>query len=410
VMVWIHGGSFLTGAGSQPSYDGTRLAERGVVLVTINYRMGVFGYMAHPELSAESPNHTSGNYALLDQMAALRWVRENIAAFGGDPRNVTAFGESAGASSIAYLMASPLAKGLFHRVIGESGGAFAPAMPGSPLGRTQLTLADAEATGMKLMAALKAASLADLRKKTTDEILASPSEDRFESSLPIRDGYVVTSSMQDVFIGGRQNDVPLLIGSNSDEGSNFPHERTLAAFKEDARKTLGPFADEFLDIYKAGNDAEARQASEAAVRDLRINWSTLQWAKTQASNGKSKVFYYYFRHYPPAPPDEPYVENLGKDLGAYHGAELAYVFGTFVPQEWRWTDADRGLEKIISQYWVNFATNGDPNGPGLPTWPAYVPGTDTVLHVDKTITSGPLPNQTYYAFWDRFAAAWKGRQ
>jgi para-nitrobenzyl esterase len=201
-----------------------------------------------------------------------------------------------------------------------------------------------------------------------------------------------------------------LLGSNSDEGSNFPHERTLPAFQEDARKTLGPFADEFLSIYKAGNDAEARKASEAAVRELRINWPTLQWAKTQASNSKSKVFYYYFLHHPPAPADEPYVENIGKDLGAYHGAELAYVFGNFVPREWAWTDSDRSLEKIVSQYWVNFATNGDPNGPGLPTWLAYVPGTDTVLHIDKTTTSGPLPNQENYAFWDRFAAGWKGRQ
>jgi para-nitrobenzyl esterase len=264
--------------------------------------------------------------------------------------------------------------------------------------------------GMKLMAALQATSLAELRKKSTDEILASPSEDRFESALPIRDGYVLTGSVKDVFSRGQQNDVPLLIGSNSDEGSNFPHERTLRSFQDDARKTLGPFAEEFLNIYKAGNDAEARTASEAAVRDLRINWPTLQWAKTQASNGKSKVFYYYFQRRPPAPAGEAYVENLGKDLGAYHGAELAYVFGNLVPQEWAWTDADRGLEKLVSQYWVNFATSGDPNGPGLPTWPAYVPGTDTVLHIDETITSGPLPNQTYYAFWDTFAARWKGHQ
>jgi para-nitrobenzyl esterase len=259
------------------------------------------------------------------------------------------------------------------------------------------------------MAALKATSLADLRRKTTDEILASPSADRYDSAVPIRDGYVLTGSMDEVFGRGRQNDVPLLIGSNSDEGSNFPGPRTLKAFQDDARKTLGPFADEFLSVYKADDDTQARKASEAAVRDTRVNWSTLQWAKTQALNGKSKVFYYYFSYRPPAPPDEGYVENLGKDLGAYHGAELAYVFGNFVPREWAWSDADRSLEKIVSQYWVNFATNGDPNGPGLPTWPAYVPGTDSVLHIDKTIAPGPLPNQTYYAFWDRFAAGWKAQ-
>src|SRR4029078_13354470 len=147
----------------------------------------------------------------------------------------------------------------------------------------------------------------------------------------------------------------------------------------------GTFADEFLKVYKASNDSEARVASEAAVRDTRIGCPTLQWAKTQATKGKSKVYYYYFSHHPPAPPNEKYVENLGKDLGAYHGAELAYVFGTFVPRDWAWTDADRSLEKTVSQYWVNFATTGDPNGPGLPAWPAYVPGTDSVLHFDKTI-------------------------
>jgi para-nitrobenzyl esterase len=409
VMVWIPGGGFRGGSAAGAIYDGAALARKGVVLVSFNYRLWKFGFLALPELSNESEHHVSGNYGLLDQIAALRWVKGNIAAFGGDPDNVTIFGQSAGSSSANFLMSSPLTKGLFHRVIGESGGAFAPTVPGSPLGRTQLRLADAEAIGMKLMAALKATSLAELRKRSTGEILASPSEDRFESALPITDGYVLAGSMKDIFSRGQQNDVPLLIGSNSDEGSNFPHERTLRSFQDDARKTLGPFADEFLSTYKAGNDAEARTASEAAARDLRINWATLQWAKTQASNGKSKVFYYYFAHHPPAPADEAYVENLGKDLGAYHGAELAYVFGNFVPQEWGWTDADRSLQKIVSQYWVNFATNGDPNGTGLPTWPAYVPGTDTVLQVDKTITSRPLPNQTYYAFWDRFAIGWKGR-
>jgi para-nitrobenzyl esterase len=264
--------------------------------------------------------------------------------------------------------------------------------------------------GEKLMAALRATSLEDMRKKTTAEILASPSADRYDSAVPIRDGYVLTGSMEDVFGRGQQNDVPLLIGSNSDEGSNFPAPRTLRAFQDDARKTLGPFAEAFLSIYKADNEAEARKASDAATRDTRVGWSTLQWARTQASKGKSKVFYYYFAHHPPAPPDEAYVENLGKELGAYHGAELAYVFGNLVPRGWIWSGADRDLARIVSQYWVNFATNGDPNGSELPTWPAYVPGTDSVLYFDKTIASGPLPNQTYYAFWDRFAAGWKGPQ
>jgi para-nitrobenzyl esterase len=410
VMVWIPGGGFRGGSAAGAIYDGAALARKGVVLVSFNYRLWKFGFLALPNLSKESEHQVSGNYGLLDQIAALRWVKKNIEGFGGNPDNVTIFGQSAGSSSASYLMSSPLAKGLFHRVIGESGGAFAPAVAGSPLGRTQLTLADGEAVGRKLMTALKATSLAELRTKTTAEILASPSDDRYESALPIRDGYVVAGSAKDVFEQGQQSDVPLLIGSNSDEGANFPHERTLPGFQDDARKTLGSFVGEFLSVYKADNDAEARKASEAAVRETRINWPTLQWANAQARSGKSKVFYYYFAHHPPAPPEKAYVENLGRDLGAYHGAELAYVFGNFVPREWAWTDVDRRLEQIMSQYWVNFATNGDPNGAGLPIWPAYVPRTDTVLHIDKTISAGPLPNQTYYAFWDRLAAGWKGPQ
>ncbi len=407
VMVWIPGGGFRGGSAAGAIYDGAALAKKGVVFVSFNYRLWKFGFLALPELSKESEHHVSGNYGLLDQVAALRWVKDNIAAFGGNPDNVTIFGQSAGSYSTNYLMSSPLAKGLFHRVIGESGGAFAPAVPGSPLGRTQLMLADGEAMGSKLIATLKATSLEEMRRKTTAEILASPSADRFDSAVPIRDGYVLTGTMDDIFGRGQQNDVPLLIGSNSDEGSNFPGPRTLSAFRDDARKTLGPFADEFLSVYHANNDTEARKVSEAAVRDTRVNWPTLQWAKMQATKGKSKVFHYYFSHHPPAPPNEAYVENLGKDLGAYHGAELAYVFGNLVPLEWAWTDTDRDLEKIVSQYWVNFATNGDPNGPGLPPWPTYVPGTDSILHFGKSIMAGPLPNQTYYAFWDRFAVDWK---
>jgi para-nitrobenzyl esterase len=410
VMVWIPGGGFRGGSSAGAIYDGAALAKKGVVLVSFNYRLWKFGFLALPELSKESEHHVSGNYGMLDQIAALRWVKDNIAAFGGNPDNVTIFGQSAGSTSSNFLMASPLAKGLFHRVIGESGGGFAPAVAGSMLGRFTPTLADAEATGKKLMAALNATSLQDMRNKSPTEILAIPSADRFESALPVTDGYVLTGSMNEVFGRGQQNDVPLLAGSNSDEGANFPSLRTLAAFQDDARRTLGPFADEFFNLYKADNDAQARKASELSVRDTRINWPNLQWARTQARTGHAKVFYYFFPHHPPAPPDAPYIENLGKDLGAYHGAELAYVFGNFVPQEWAWTDGDRALANTVSQYWVNFATNGDPNGPGLPPWPTFNPDADTVLHFDATIAAGPLPNRQYYAFWDKVAAGWKGRE
>jgi len=408
VMVWIPGGGFVGGSSAGKVYDGAELAKKGVVLVSINYRVWKFGFLAMPELSKESEHHVSGNYGLLDQIAALQWVKQNVAAFGGDPDNVTIFGQSAGSSSATFLMASPLAKGLFHRAIGESGGAFAAPVAGSPLGRTLQTLPDAEAVGSKLMAALKVASLAEMREKTPWEILAIPSANRFESSVPINDGYVMPGTTDQIFVSHRQNDVPLLLGSNSDEGSNFPTMKTLVSFREDARQTLGPFADEFLRVYQANDDTQAAQASALALRDMRISWPNLQWAKAQARTGQSKVFFYYFRHAPPAPPKEHYVENLGKDLGSYHGAELAYVFGNFVPREWAWTEMDRDFARLISRYWVNFAATGDPNGPGLPEWPVFDPKTDSVLYFDKTVERGPIPNQKYYAFWDAFAAGWKG--
>ena len=169
-----------------------------------------------------------------------------------------------------------------------------------------------------------------------------------------------------IFAEHRQNDVPLMLGSNSDEGSNFPTMKTLTSFRDDARQTLGPLSDEFLRVYAANDDAQAAKASAAAVRDMRISWPNLQWAKAQARTGQSKLFFYYFQHSPPAPPEEHYVENLGKDLGSYHGAELAYVFGNFVPREWAWTQEDRDFARTMSRYWVNFATTGDPNGAGLP--------------------------------------------
>jgi len=408
VMVWIPGGGFRGGSAAGAIYDGAVLARKGVVLVSFNYRLWKLGFLALHELSQESPHHVSGNYGLLDQIAALRWVKSNIAAFGGNPDNVTIFGQSAGSTSANFLMSSPLAKGLFEHVIGESGGGFAPTKPGSMLGRFTPTLADGEATGAKLMTALKAKTLADMRAKTAEQILAVPSSDRFESGLPVTDGYVLTAPMQDVFGRGQQNDVPLLAGSNSDEGSNFPSFRTLAAFREDARKTLGPFADEFFTLYPAADDAQARRASEHAVRDTRIGWPNFEWAKTQARTGHAKTFYYYFSHHPSAQPNENYVENLGKDLGAYHGAELAYVFGNFVPRRWPWTDADRKLSETMQQYWVNFASNGDPNGPGLPPWPVFDSAKDSVLHIDGAISAGPPPYRQNYAFWDKVAAGWKG--
>jgi para-nitrobenzyl esterase len=411
VMVWIHGGGFTGGSSAVEIYDGAELAKKGVVLVSFNYRVWKFGFLALPELSQESEHHVSGNYGLLDQIAALQWVKENIAAFGGNPDNVTIFGVSAGATAANYLMVSPLAKGLFHRVIGESDGAFGVSGSRALDGIAWLqSLPDAEAIGSQLMAALKARNLAELRQKSAEEILAIPSASPFESSLPIKDFHVLPGTTDEIFASRRQNDVPLLLGSTADEGSTFPTLRTVASFRENAHDTLGPLAETFLGAYDARDDLQAARASAAAFRDMRLAWPTLQWARAQAASGHAKVYYYYFAHHPPVPPEERFVENLGKDLGAYHGAEVAYVFGNFVPPEWPWSAADSELARMVSRYWVNFATHGDPNGPGLPEWPAFAPNSDSVLYIDKAITRGPIPNQKYMVLWDTFAAKWKAEK
>src|SRR5262249_22189780 len=251
VMVWIHGGGYTRGTGATPTYGGELLAKKGVVVVTINYRLGIFGFMAHPELTKESPNHASGNYGLLDMVAALKWVQKNIAAFGGDPKRVTIFGESAGSSAVNYLMASPLAKGLFHRVIGESGANFGSAR--------NLTLASAEENGAKL------GSLAAVRAKPAEEL--EKTTGAFRANV---DGYFLTQDVSTVFAQHKQSDVPLIAGYNHDEGttlSPYPANSNAKTFVEGIQKRYGKFADEFLKIYPASTDAETMQAHYGSFRD-----------------------------------------------------------------------------------------------------------------------------------------------
>ncbi len=408
VMVWIPGGGFRAGSAADPLYDGTHLARHGIVLVSVSYRVSRFGFLASPDLTAESAQRSSGNYGLLDQIAALRWVQRNIRAFGGDPGNVTIFGQSAGAYSVNYLVASPLARGLFARAIGESGGAFAPRVQGSLLGKTLQPLAEAENGGTRLEQALGVDSLAGLRAKSAAQIMAVPAADRYEAQWPILDGYVLPTGVADVFAAGQQNDVPTLTGSNADEGTIFPTARTLPELIGFAQKQFGPRATEFLRLYPAHDDESARSAAEAAFRDHLAAWENWRWANAQANTGKAPVYYYYFAHAPPAPREEQFVENRGSRLGAFHGSELPYVFGNFYPRGWAWTQKDRDLARLMSRYWVNFARSGNPNGPGLPAWPAFSSHAPRAMRFAETATVAAPPNQQLYSFWDAYSNSWNG--
>jgi para-nitrobenzyl esterase len=387
VMVWIYGGGFDHGAGAASGYDGENLASKGAVVVTINYRVGVFGFLALPELTAESPHHASGNYGLLDQIAALEWVRRNIAAFGGDPTRVAIFGESAGAESVSVLMASPLASGLFTRAIAESGGAFGP-LP---------SLADAEKDGEKLAAKLDATQdvLKTLRAKSAAELLRASAGDDFNSEV-IVDGWLLPQSVYSIFAEGKQNDVPLLVGNNSDEGTNLLRLNgvaTPASFADDARKEYGPLAQQFLEAYPPGpSDETATSANFAAFRDRWFGWDERIWARLETETGHHRAYRYYFGRVPPGP---------GSRLGAFHGSDLAYVFENF-PYRIFYQDVDKQLGETIATYWVNFARTGNPNSPGVPVWPIYDPEKDNVLDLGDQVSVKYGVNATGLDFFDTY--------
>lgn len=371
VMVWIHGGSFITGAGSQPSYDGTRLAMRDVVVVTINYRMGVFGYMAHPELSAESPDHTSGNYALLDQMAALRWVRENVAAFGGDPRNVTVFGESAGASSIAYMMVSPLAKGLFDKAILESPGLlFAPE---PELKRDYRGITNMEAVGLAVgphIAELRALSPEALMEQsfTASKKLFGPGGTgriRLRATTPLddpngvhlawtpfADGYVVPEQLAKLYADGRSMRIPVMAGTNANEGNLFLthyHPANADSFNGWVQEAYAPCGKAVLAQYAPPTPATSEQIHAAADRvltDSLFLYGTFSVARA------THAYLYRFTRV------SPRAEKLG--LSAYHASEIPYVFGHTLNAPDDYAEADRKLSDQMMTMWVHFVRTGDP--------------------------------------------------
>ena len=290
VFVWIYGGGFGAGATSEANYDGTNLAKKGVVLVSVAYRVGTLGFMAHPELSEESPNKVSGNYGLLDMIAGLEWIKKNIAAFGGDPNQVTIFGESAGGIAVSMLCASPLAKGLFEGAISESGGNFGPPRPTTYPGENQKTLSDAEKDGLAFAEAAGVSSIAELRAIPADQLPAG-------RGWPIIDGYVIPDDQYNLYEAGKYNDVPVLIGYNSDEGASFSRERDPQAFIDAVKARYGKFADALIEAYPVGKDNVPKTARDLS-RDVAFGWHTWIWARLQKQTGKSKVFFYYFDQHP----------------------------------------------------------------------------------------------------------------
>ncbi len=389
VMVWIYGGGFQAGSTSEPRQNGARLAGKGVVVVSMNYRLGVFGFLAHPELTKESGHGASGNYGFMDQLAALRWVRDNIAAFGGDPGKVTLFGESAGSFSVSALVASPLARGLVHRAIGESGAyAGRHALPTPGLGAS-------EKQGAAFAASLGADSLAALRAKTGEEVLqaALKAQPWFAPTL---DGYVLPKDPDAIYAAGEQNRVPLLGGWNHDEvrgGVVLGKQRpTAASFAAQLRQRFGPAAEALLKVYPAATDAEAVESAAALAGDTFLGYATWKWLELQRKAGLP-VYRYSFDRKIPVAPDAKVdgVPATAADIGARHAGEIEYVFGTLdsVPKV-TWEPADRQLSELMMTFWSNFARGGDPNGSGLPSWPRYTGGGGPqVMHLDVKSEAQP---------------------
>jgi para-nitrobenzyl esterase len=406
VMVWIHGGGFVTGSASEPRQDGGKLAAKGVVVVGINYRLGVFGFFAHPELTRESGRNASGNQGLLDQVAALQWVKRNIAAFGGDPGNVTIFGESAGSFAVSAHMASPLSRGLFHRAIGESGAFFtAGDQAMAPKG-----LAASEQAGAQFASEQGAPTLAALRAKPAAELLkaaSGPAAFRFGPNL---DGALLPQAAYDVFAAGGQSHVPLLAGWNADEiraaVTLNPNKPTVASFGEQVRQRFGAHADAVLKAYAAATDAEALESSASLLNDTFIGYATWKWIEMHEVTGGSPVYRFSFDRDIPLPPNHTVNGRpvTREETGARHAGEIEYVFGTLdsVPKV-VWDPQDRALSEQMMGYWTNFARSGDPNGPGLPAWPRYgAKDGYAVLHLGDATRSAPDTLRPRYQALDAY--------
>jgi len=384
VMFWIHGGGYSGGASSEPRHNGDFLPLKGVVLVTINYRLGVFGFLATADLAKEAGGAT-GNYGLLDMVAALHWVKNNIRNFGGDPGNVTIFGESAGSFAVSTLMASPMAQGLFQKAIGESGAAFSDVLPTD-------TLEAREKKDSVWVNSLGVKSLAELRAIPTDKILQSTHVKGMGGFAPDIDGRLLTEPVPATYAAGKQAHVPLLAGWNRDEGSFMAmHGMTVDQWQKMAEGLFKDHAPEFLQLYPGNTDAEALRSAIDYGSDSFIAFGTWKWLEAARKTGDSPVYRYHFEL--AAPPSKFHPGSF-----AFHSDDIEYVFGTLATRPGAvWRPEDWKLSDEMMTYWTNFAKNGDPNRPGIPVWPKYDKA-DELIHLDSTITSGPDTLRPRYEF------------
>jgi para-nitrobenzyl esterase len=371
VIVWIYGGGFLSGGSAVPIYDGEAMAKKGIVFVSINYRVGVFGFFAHPELTKESGRNASGNYAILDQLAALEWVKRNIAVFGGDPGNVTIAGQSAGSISVSILVASPLGKHLFQKAIGESGASFS-----NPF----TTLAKAEEAGEAFGKSLNAPSLADLRKVSAEDLMKK----NYSIWGAIVDGYVLPGSIASIFTAGKENKVPLLTGWNQEEFKFFGTVKNAAEFKKEMNDKYGSDAQAALENYPANDDSGAMVSQYRMSSDQVFGTQNFIWANMQSNQG-AKVYVYRFTHKVPG------TGEYAK-YGAFHGGELAYAYNNLQFVNRPWQTADHKLAAAMSSYWANFAAKGNPNGKGLPEWKPYNSNTNDIMILNEQCYSVKMPD------------------
>ena len=359
VMVWIYGGGFA--GGSTDQYDGAALARQGVILVSVAYRVGKLGFLTLPALNAEDPHGVNGNYGILDQIAGLQWVHDNIAKFGGDPAKVTIFGESAGGISVSMLCASPLAKGLFRGAISQSGGSFGPTNPRDFPGENMLKLADAQ----KLNDAWAKSAFGEnytLEQLRAAEPRAVMGNFGGSGGWPVTDGYVIPDDQYKMYEAGNYNDVDVLIGYNSDEGMSFGFARGNGSHEQSTRARYEDYADKLLAAYPLEPDGKVGKTARDLTRDAAFGWQTWAWARLQEKTGKGRVWLYYFDQHPDYPADSPRYGQASP-----HGQDVAYVFGN--PQEVQPTD--KQLSDWMMAYWTNFAKTGDPNGAGLAEWPRF---------------------------------------